>query len=196
MTTLYTIAEQFKELAALAETADEDLAVALRDTMEGIEGEFQEKGKAIAMITLNIDGDLEAIQSQIDRLTERKRIINNRKEGLKEYLRTNMDVDGETMVEPDGNLFKAIVNGVAERQNDLTAIVNANRPLKERQVYADEPLLMAVLLCGSYELLSHQDIDTPIIISGYVDVAKAFFSGHEPGLINGILDSVRKVTRG
>lgn len=98
MTTLYTIAEQFKELAVLAETADEDLAVALRDTMEGIEGEFQEKGKAIAMITLNIDGDLEAIQSQIDRLTERKRIINNRKESLKEYLRSNMDASGITKI--------------------------------------------------------------------------------------------------
>ena len=98
MTTLYTITEQFKELAALAETADEDLAVALRDTMEGIEGEFQEKGKAIAMITLNIDGDLEAIQSQIDRLTERKRIITNRKESLKEYLRSNMDAAGITKI--------------------------------------------------------------------------------------------------
>jgi hypothetical protein len=98
MTALYTITEQFKELAALAETADEDLAVALRDTMEGIEGEFQEKGKAIAMITLNIDGDLEAIQSQIDRLTERKRIITNRKESLKEYLRTNMDAAGITKI--------------------------------------------------------------------------------------------------
>lgn len=98
MTALYTITEQFKELAALAETADEDLAVALRDTMEGIEGEFQEKGKAIAMVTLNIDGDLEAIQSQIDRLTERKRIITNRKESLKEYLRTNMDAAGITKI--------------------------------------------------------------------------------------------------
>lgn len=98
MTALYTITEQFKELAALTETADEDLAVALRDTMEGIEGEFQEKGKAIAMITLNIDGDLEAIQSQIDRLTERKRIINNRKESLKEYLRSNMDAAGITKI--------------------------------------------------------------------------------------------------
>lgn len=98
MTTLYTIAEQFKELAALAETADEDLDVALRDTMESIEGEFQEKGKAIAMVTLNIDGDLEAIQSQIDRLTERKRIINNRKESLKEYLRQNMETAGITKI--------------------------------------------------------------------------------------------------
>lgn len=98
MTALYTVTEQFKELAALAETADEDLAIALRDTMEGIEGEFQEKGKAIAMVTLNIDGDLEAIQSQIDRLTERKRIINNRKESLKEYLRTNMEASGITKI--------------------------------------------------------------------------------------------------
>lgn len=98
MTALYAITEQFKELAALAENADEDLAVALRDTMEGIEGEFQEKGKAIAMVTLNIDGDLEAIQSQIDRLTERKRIIANRKESLKEYLRTNMEASGITKI--------------------------------------------------------------------------------------------------
>jgi hypothetical protein len=98
MTALYTITEQFKELAELAENADEDLAIALRDTMEGIEGEFQEKGKAIAMVTLNIDGDLEAIQSQIDRLTERKRIITNRKESLKEYLRTNMEASGITKI--------------------------------------------------------------------------------------------------
>lgn len=98
MTALYAITEQFKELAALVETADEDLAVALRDTMEGIEGEFQEKGKAIAMVALNIDGDLEAIQSQIDRLTERKRIITNRRESLKEYLRTNMEASGITKI--------------------------------------------------------------------------------------------------
>lgn len=98
MTALYTITEQFKELAALAEAADDDLAIALRDTMEAIEGEFQEKGKAIAMVTLNLDSDLEAIQSQIDRLTERKRIIANRKESLKEYLRTNMDASGITKI--------------------------------------------------------------------------------------------------
>ena len=74
------------------------MAVAVRDTMEAIEGEFQEKGKAIAMIALNIDGDLEAIQSQIDRLTERKRVITNRKNSLKEYLRENMDASGITKI--------------------------------------------------------------------------------------------------
>lgn len=98
MSHLYELTGQFKELAALADGADEDLAIAVRDTMQAIEGEFQEKGKAIAMIALNIDGDLEAIQKQIDRLTERKRIINNRKESLKEYLRENMDASGITKI--------------------------------------------------------------------------------------------------
>lgn len=112
------------------------------------------------------------------------------------FLRAGMDVDGEKMVEPDGVLFKSIVTGVAERKEDLSAIVEANRPTKEGQIRVDEPLLMAVLLCGSYELLSRHDIDFPLIISSYVDVAKAFFTGHEPGLVNGVLDSVRKVTRG
>lgn len=111
------------------------------------------------------------------------------------FLRTNMDVDGETMVEPDGVLFTAIVNGVSERHNDLREIVSANRPRREGQSEADEPLLMGVLLCGAYELLAHQDIDAPIIISTYIDVAKAFFSGNEPSLINAVLDGVRKVTR-
>jgi hypothetical protein len=98
MTALYEISKQYQELADLADAGDEDLAVAVRDTMEGIEGEFQEKGKALAMVTLNMDGDLEAIQSQIDRLTERKRILQNRKDSLKEYLRTNMEAANITKI--------------------------------------------------------------------------------------------------
>ena len=111
------------------------------------------------------------------------------------FLRTNMDVEGETMVEPDGVLFTKIVNGVSARHADLRGIINANKPLREGQSEVDEPLLMAVLLCGAYELLAHHDIDAPIVISSYMDVAKAFFSGKEPQLINAVLDSVKKVTR-
>lgn len=116
---------------------------------------------------------------------------------VNEYLglRKGMEVDGETLVEPDESLFRDIVLGVAGRAEDLHGIVAANRNQKEGQNPANEPLLNAVLLCGAYELLSHQDIDFPVIISSYVDVAKAFFTGHEPSLINGVLDGIRKVTR-
>jgi transcription antitermination protein NusB len=111
------------------------------------------------------------------------------------HLRKNMTVDGETMVEPDSQLFTEIVNGVQGRLPDLQPIVAANRPVKEGQIRVDEPLLEAHLLCGTYELLSHQTIDAPVIISSYVDVAKAFFAGNEPKLVNAVLDSVGKVVR-
>lgn len=116
---------------------------------------------------------------------------------VNEYLglRQGMVVDGETLVVPDESLFREIVLGVNDRIGDLAEIVSANKTVKEGQLPQNEPLLQSVLLCGAYELLSHQDIDSPIIISSYVDVAKAFFTGHEPGLINGVLDSIRKVTR-
>lgn len=116
---------------------------------------------------------------------------------INEYLglRKNMEFDGETLVAPDESLFRDIVQGVAERRGDLDEIVAANRPKREGQLPQNEPLLEAVMICGAYELLSHQHIDFPLIISSYVDVAKAFFTGHEPGLINAVLDSIRKVTR-
>ncbi|PZQ43684.1 MAG: transcription antitermination protein NusB [Micavibrio aeruginosavorus] len=127
-------------------------------------------------------------------------ILVNRKEAalvVDEYLhlRQNMEFDGETMVAPDESLFRDIVLGVAERFNDLKEIVEANRPLRDGQIRVSEPLLEAVFLCGACELLNNQHIDFALIISGYVDVAKAFFAGNEPSLVNAVLDSIRKVTR-
>lgn len=98
MTALYEISKQYEELSKLADAGDEDLAIALRDTMEGIEGEFQEKGKALAMVTLNMDGDIEAIKAQISRLSERKKVMENRQTSLKEYLRANMERTGITKI--------------------------------------------------------------------------------------------------
>ncbi len=111
------------------------------------------------------------------------------------YHRSGKPIEGIELVEADANLFTNIVLGVAERRYDLTEIVNANRPKREGAEFPDEPLLMAVMLCGAYELLARQDIDFPLIISSYVDVAGAFFQGNEPKLVNGVLDSARKVLR-
>lgn len=114
------------------------------------------------------------------------------------YHRKGEVIDGEEIMAPDASLFTNIVLGVSERRDDLAGIIQANRPQKKDEDSVSsglEPLLMAVALCGVYELLAHKDIDPPIIISTYVDVTKAFFAGNEPGLINGLLDSARKVIR-
>jgi len=92
MTALYQITESYKELAALAD--DESLAEAVRDTLLAVAGEFQDKGKALACVLLNMDGDVEAIDVQIARLAHRKQSIISRQASMKDYLRENMDACG------------------------------------------------------------------------------------------------------
>ena len=94
MSKLYEITGQFKELAALADGADEDLAIAVRDTMGAIEAEFNDKALAVSHVILNFDADLAALDLEIDRLTERKRLISNRQKQIKDYLRENMEAAG------------------------------------------------------------------------------------------------------
>jgi N utilization substance protein B len=43
--------------------------------------------------------------------------------------------------------------------------------------------------------MNRRDVPAPVVISEYVDVAKAFFAGEEPALVNGVLDSLAKTIR-
>lgn len=90
MSKLYELTGQFRELSALAENADEDMAVAVRDTMGAIEAEFKDKALAVSHIILNFEADVSALDAEIDRLQERKRLVTNRQGQIKDYLRENM----------------------------------------------------------------------------------------------------------
>ena len=111
-----------------------------------------------------------------------------------EYLehRLSMEVDGEEIAQPDGALFKKIVLGVEERRGDLGSLIATHTQAKGEKF---EPLIKAIIMCASYELLAHCDIDSPIIINDYLNVAHAYFDKGEVGLINGILDNVAKAVR-
>jgi transcription antitermination protein NusB len=56
-------------------------------------------------------------------------------------------------------------------------------------------VLRAVLRAGAYELLARTDVPARVVISEYLDIAHAFFSGKEPGLVNGVLDRIAHVLR-
>lgn len=110
-----------------------------------------------------------------------------------EYIlhRSDMEVDGEKLVPPDGALLKKILFGVDERLPELDAIVDANlmRDGAERTV---EPLMRSILVCGTYELLVHE-VDSPIVINDYLNVAHTFYNQGEVSLINGVLDAISQL---
>lgn len=89
MTKLREISDQFKEIALLAE--DDGMAEAVADTLEAIEGEFNDKAQALTSVLLNMDGDVDALDKEIKRLTARKTVIKNTQQRMKEYLRINME---------------------------------------------------------------------------------------------------------
>lgn len=85
-------------LLDLQQNTDTDCQVAVRDTLDAIEGEFNQKAVAVSHIILNLDSDSEAIDAEIKRLTERKRAIENRRDDVREYLRSNMEAAGITKI--------------------------------------------------------------------------------------------------
>jgi N utilization substance protein B len=108
--------------------------------------------------------------------------------------RLGLEEDGTVYVAADTELLRSIVTGAAENAATLAEMLeNAMEPSKplERQ----EQLIKAILTCAAQELFAHHDTDKALIINGYVEVAKAFYDGREPGLVNAALDSLGRVLR-
>lgn len=107
------------------------------------------------------------------------------------------DEDAEvehTLAEPDARLFAAIVRGTLARCEDFDAMVGGALT-GDWTVDRLEAVLRAILRAGAFELATRADVPPRVAISEYVDVAKAFYSGPEPGLVNAVLDRVARVVR-
>ena len=104
------------------------------------------------------------------------------------------EIDGETYRDADAAWFRDVVSGVVRHQTAIDPLIHASLP-------ADWPLsridttLRAILRAGTHELSFRKDVPVAVIVSEYVDVAKAFYEGEEPGLVNAVLDRVARAER-
>jgi N utilization substance protein B len=58
-----------------------------------------------------------------------------------------------------------------------------------------EAVLRAILRAGAYELLFRKDVPVRVVINEYVEIAHGFYSEDEPGLVNGVLDTIAHEVR-
>ena len=56
--------------------------------------------------------------------------------------------------------------------------------------------LRAILRAGAWELSAKKDVPVAVIVNEYVDVARAFFDGEEPKIVNAVLDRLARKYRG
>jgi N utilization substance protein B len=108
--------------------------------------------------------------------------------------RLGQEIDGEQLGEADEALFADIVRGATARRGEIDAILarglSADWPIERL-----EAILRAILRAGAYELLARTDVPARVVISEYLEVAHAFFSGKEPALVNGVLDRLGRLLR-
>ena len=108
--------------------------------------------------------------------------------------RLGHEIDGDTYVAADPELFGAIVRGTVAVRGEVDRIINASLP-SAAAAGRLEQLLRAILRAAVFELRNHGTVDALIILDEYVELTHAFYSGREPALVNGVLDHVARVVR-
>jgi transcription antitermination protein NusB len=94
----------------------------------------------------------------------------------------------------DRLFFAELLRGVVRRQLEIDPLVDAKLAGGWRLNRLDS-ILRAILRAGAFELMERRDIPAKVIISEYVDVAKEFFTGEEPKVVNGVLDKLARDQR-
>ena len=116
MAKLYEIVGAFKELLEMASEENMDQKL-ISDTLEGVEFEFEEKADGYAKVVKMLEGDVEAIDKEIKRLTEKKNTIKNNISGIKKNLENAMLVTGKTK-------FKTLLFGYNIQKNPVSVSID------------------------------------------------------------------------
>ena len=103
----YELAEQYNEIRAMLDSGvavtedaqDYDYEQALRDTLDGIGGELEEKAEDIAVIIKELTAEAAALREEEYNLAERRKAKENRVRWLTQYLADNMQAAGLTKVD-------------------------------------------------------------------------------------------------
>jgi N utilization substance protein B len=101
------------------------------------------------------------------------------------------EVEGEQYLPADADFFRQIVSGVIKSQLDID-------PTVDKALSNDWPVgridatLRAILRAAAFELLRRRDIPAGVVITEYVDIAKAFYEDDAPGMVHAVLDTIAR----
>jgi transcription antitermination protein NusB len=104
------------------------------------------------------------------------------------------EIEDDQYKPADSALFRVIVQGVLDRQRGIDPMVDealaSGWPLKRI-----ENVMRAILRAGAWELVHSPDVPAKVVISEYVDIARAFFEREETSMVNAVLDRLARGSR-
>lgn len=162
--TLYEVVQDYLQIQHMMEDPDLDPQT-LADTMEGIEGELEVKADGYAKVIRNMEADIEAIKSEVNRLSERKKTIEKNILTLKTALQKSMEITGKTK-------FKTELFSFGIRKNAPAVVMDEQyiENIPERFLKYSEPTINKVAIKEAIqngedlEGLAHLENGTSLII--------------------------------
>ena len=129
--TIYELTQEYLQLLALAEDEYTDPQT-LDDTMEAISGEIEDKADGYAKVMLQLSAQSEGLAKEINRLTEKKRAIDNNSKQLKARLQQAMEATGKTK-------FKTDLFSFGIQKNPASLIIDDAEKIPEEFLIAQAP---------------------------------------------------------
>ncbi|HVM98753.1 MAG TPA: transcription antitermination factor NusB [Caulobacteraceae bacterium] len=108
--------------------------------------------------------------------------------------RFDRDLEGETLARADEPFFGDLVRGVVADQAAVDRAIS-QRLASGWRLERIDATARSILRAGAYELLNRDDVPAEVAIDEYVEIAKSFFEGPEPGFINAALDGIARDAR-
>jgi N utilization substance protein B len=108
--------------------------------------------------------------------------------------RFGADIEGVRLAQADEAFFAELVRGVVAEQSAVDGAVT-RRLAPGWRLERIDATARAILRCGAFEVMRRPDVPAEVAIDEYVEIAKSFFDGAEPGFINAALDAIARDER-
>jgi N utilization substance protein B len=108
--------------------------------------------------------------------------------------RFDRDIEDVRLAEADESFFAQLVKGVVAEQAAIDHAI-VRRLAANWRLDRIDATVRAILRAGAFELMQLPDVPTEVAIDEYVEIAKSFFNGAEPGFVNGALDGIARDER-
>jgi chromosome segregation ATPase len=94
MANLYELTAQFRELQDMLNGPDTDEQM-IKDTLEGLEYELEEKAENYARVIRNLESDINGYKAEEKRMADRRRTLENNIQRMKDNLQNSMMMTGK-----------------------------------------------------------------------------------------------------